>query len=214
MSRLWGNVDDATGYGPVEWPHDEAACLTCRDYAEVMTPSLGRTASGSRYEKWWDNSETLEVVQAFPNRFRAIMEHHRLLERSRPRRGVHPRDPREARAKTPEHEVARSVSPSPGPARSAQAASQRVAASSIARIQPEDVAALLESLGLTKGEAAVKLGVSVSRINEIIGTAHPGAWLPAARWSDVQEALRGRSKAASGRLRPSQDATKTEGERD
>lgn len=61
----------------------------------------------------------------------------------------------------------------------------------IERIPPDAVASLLSELGLSKQQAAEKLGVSVSRVNELVGTARPRSWLNAARWPEVQEALRG-----------------------
>lgn len=60
----------------------------------------------------------------------------------------------------------------------------------IDRIPPEQVQALLDAQGLTKTEAAEKLGVSVSRINELVGTKRPGSHLNADRWDEVQATLR------------------------
>lgn len=61
----------------------------------------------------------------------------------------------------------------------------------IVRIAPAEVSGLLQELGLTKQEAAAKLGVSVSRVNELVTDARPGSWLNADRWDQVQAVLRG-----------------------
>lgn len=65
------------------------------------------------------------------------------------------------------------------------------AASNIDRIQPEAVQALLDDLGLSKEQAAEKLGVSVSRVRELTTHARPKSWLNAERWDQVQEVLGG-----------------------
>ncbi len=52
-------------------------------------------------------------------------------------------------------------------ARVTQSAPKPKAAGTIVRVSPAEVAGLLAELGLTKPEAAAKLGVSVSRINEL-----------------------------------------------
>ena len=61
----------------------------------------------------------------------------------------------------------------------------------IVRIPPETVASLLAELHLTKEQAAAKLGVSASRVAELVGHQRPKSWLNAARWNEVQEVLRG-----------------------
>ena len=61
----------------------------------------------------------------------------------------------------------------------------------IARVQPEQVVALLEELNLSKADAAARLGVSPSRINELVTNTRPNSWLNASRWEEVQAALRG-----------------------
>lgn len=61
----------------------------------------------------------------------------------------------------------------------------------IERIAPEVVAALLDELGLSKADAAQRLGVSTSRIHEITTHVRPKSWLNADRWESVQAALRG-----------------------
>lgn len=75
-------------------------------------------------------------------------------------------------------------------ARATQSAAKARAAGSIVRVPPAEVAGLIESLGLTKPEAAAKLGVSVSRVNELTTDTRPKSWLNADRWESVQEALR------------------------
>lgn len=61
--------------------------------------------------------------------------------------------------------------------------------SRIARVEPELVQELLDGLGIDHREAAVRLGVSVSRINELTTHTRPGSWLNEARWADVKEKL-------------------------
>ena len=61
----------------------------------------------------------------------------------------------------------------------------------ISRVQPEVFQAFLDELGLSKADAAARLGVSQSRIGELVGHHRPGSWLNAERWPAVQEALRG-----------------------
>jgi site-specific DNA-cytosine methylase len=75
-------------------------------------------------------------------------------------------------------------------ARASQTATKPKVAGTIARIPPTEVAALLETLGLTKQEAASKLGVSIARVNELTTNTRPGSWLNAERWDQVQVALR------------------------
>lgn len=60
----------------------------------------------------------------------------------------------------------------------------------IQRIRPERVARLLEEAGIDKAEAARRLGVSVSRVNELTTHTRPKSWLNAARWAEVQEMIR------------------------
>ena len=60
----------------------------------------------------------------------------------------------------------------------------------IQRIAPEAVQAVLDDLGLSKADAAEKLGVSTSRINEMTGHTRPGSHLNADRWESVQATLR------------------------
>jgi hypothetical protein len=79
----------------------------------------------------------------------------------------------------------------PRVARTTQSATKPKSVGSIVRVQPEVVASLLEELGMTKLEAAAKLGVSGSRINELTTHTRPGSWLNEDRWESVQTALRG-----------------------
>lgn len=59
------------------------------------------------------------------------------------------------------------------------------------RVNPEVVAAVLAELGMSKPEAAAKLGVSTSRIYEIAeGHSRPGSWLAEGRWPDIEARLR------------------------
>lgn len=81
--------------------------------------------------------------------------------------------------------------PAPAPARTTQSAPKQKDASTIVRIQPDVVRTLLDSLGLSDKQAAEKLGVSVWRIAELTTDRRPGSWLNAARWEEVQAALRG-----------------------
>ena len=94
-------------------------------------------------------------------------------------------------ANAPKPRVARKTSrvPASASARSTQRAS-KPAPASIVRVPPEEVQAVLDELGLTKPEAAAKLGVSPSRINELTTHTRPGSWLNAERWDTVQQALR------------------------
>lgn len=78
----------------------------------------------------------------------------------------------------------------PRAARATQAAA-KLKPAGIVRIPPEDVLRVISSLGLTKQEAAAKLGISVSRINELTSDTRPGSWLNSDRWATVQETLRG-----------------------
>ncbi len=75
-------------------------------------------------------------------------------------------------------------------ARASQTTTKPKSVGSIVRVAPTEVAALLTELGLTKQDAAAKLGVSVSRINELTTDTRPGSWLNSERWDSVQEALR------------------------
>lgn len=61
--------------------------------------------------------------------------------------------------------------------------------SRIVRVEPELVQAMLDELGIDRREAASRLGVSVSRINELTTHTRPGSWLNEARWEDVKEKL-------------------------
>ncbi len=65
------------------------------------------------------------------------------------------------------------------------------AAAPITRVPPENVVALLAQAGIDKAEAAKRLGVSGSRINELTGHTRPGSWLNVARWNEVKEAILG-----------------------
>ena len=60
----------------------------------------------------------------------------------------------------------------------------------IERIPPERVAALIQEVGIDKKEAARRLGVSVSRVNELTTHTRPKSWLNAARWAETKEAIR------------------------
>lgn len=62
---------------------------------------------------------------------------------------------------------------------------------SIQRIAPEVVLAFIEEVGIDKKEAARRMGVSYSRINELTTHTRPKSWLNSERWADVQEVLRG-----------------------
>lgn len=90
----------------------------------------------------------------------------------------------------PKPGAARTSKPKPGTTRRAQSATARRGASTIERVAPEVVQAFLDELGLTKQQAAEKLGVSVSRIGELVGNHRPNSHLNADRWESVQEALR------------------------
>lgn len=63
------------------------------------------------------------------------------------------------------------------------------ASGTIERVAPEVVAGFISGLGIDKKEAARRLGVSYSRINELTTHTRPKSWLNAARWPEVQEAL-------------------------
>jgi site-specific DNA-cytosine methylase len=60
----------------------------------------------------------------------------------------------------------------------------------IRRVPPEDVMSYIESLGIDKKEAARRLGVSYSRVNELTGHSRPKSWLNVDRWDDVKEKLK------------------------
>jgi hypothetical protein len=68
-------------------------------------------------------------------------------------------------------------------------------AAPIERVAPSVVAALLDELELTRAEAADALGVSRSRIAELVTDRKPGSWLNAARWDETQETLRSYAEA-------------------
>jgi site-specific DNA-cytosine methylase len=74
---------------------------------------------------------------------------------------------------------------------SAQPPARPASGGTIQRVPPGDVAALLEACSLTRAEAAVKLGVSVSRIVELTTDTRPKSWLNVDRWEAVQAILRG-----------------------
>jgi hypothetical protein len=78
----------------------------------------------------------------------------------------------------------------PGPAKTDLAAGNG-RAGGIVRIAPERVAAVMSAAGIDKKEAARRLGVSVSRVNELTTHTRPKSWLNADRWDDVKEKLRG-----------------------
>lgn len=69
----------------------------------------------------------------------------------------------------------------------------------IERVPPAEVQAVLDELGIDKKEAAVRLGVSPSRINEITGTHRPGSWLNRDRWPAVETTLRAAGTSQGGR---------------
>lgn len=96
-----------------------------------------------------------------------------------------------ARAKTIQPARSAPTPVTPEPAKTTRRAAPVQSGTGIVCIQPEVVAVLLESLSLTKAEAAAKLGVSVSRINELTTHTRPKSWLNAERWEDVQVVLRG-----------------------
>jgi predicted DNA-binding protein (UPF0251 family) len=87
--------------------------------------------------------------------------------------------------------VARKTSrrPASRSARATQRATKPVPAS-IVRVPPEEVQAIIDELGLTKPEAAAKLGISGARINELTTHTRPGSWLNAERLDWLQQALR------------------------
>lgn len=64
-----------------------------------------------------------------------------------------------------------------------------VARVGIERVAPEDVLQFIEGLGIDKKEAARRLGVSYSRINELTTHTRPKSWLNADRWDEVKETL-------------------------
>jgi hypothetical protein len=78
-----------------------------------------------------------------------------------------------------------------GPRRARTPSGTGATGSGIVRIEPERVAQVIAQAGLDKKAAAERLGVSVSRVNELTSHARPGSWLNAERWDDVQEKLRG-----------------------
>lgn len=80
--------------------------------------------------------------------------------------------------------------PAPRPAKTALAAPEPTAGG-IVRVAPERVVGLLEEIGIDKKEAARRLGVSPSRINELTTHTRPRSWLNEERWGAVQEMLRG-----------------------
>jgi len=61
---------------------------------------------------------------------------------------------------------------------------------SIERISPDRVTALLKELRMSRTQAALALGVSVSRVVELTTTRRPRAWLNAERWGEVEQTLR------------------------
>ena len=66
---------------------------------------------------------------------------------------------------------------------------ERVARVGIERVAPEDVLQFIEGLGIDKKEAARRMGVSYSRINELTTHTRPKSWLNAERWDEVKEIL-------------------------
>jgi site-specific DNA-cytosine methylase len=91
----------------------------------------------------------------------------------------------------PEQEPAARAKVAPGAPRTSQSRELRAAGGPIARVPAAEVAALLSEIGMTKGRAAEILGVSVSRVNELVTGSRPGSLLNAARWGEVQQSLRG-----------------------
>jgi len=63
------------------------------------------------------------------------------------------------------------------------------AGSTITRIPPEEVQALLDQLGLNREQAAAALGCSKSRIAEMTSHTRPGSWVNSAKWPDLVEKL-------------------------
>jgi plasmid maintenance system antidote protein VapI len=47
----------------------------------------------------------------------------------------------------------------------------------------------MAKVGVDKKEAARRLGVSVSRVHELVGTSRPNSWLAASRWEDAKACL-------------------------
>lgn len=85
------------------------------------------------------------------------------------------------------------VEDSPTPSRAlgeARPRAERVVATPIERVAPSVVSALIDQLGLSRGEAAEALSCSRSRVAEMTTESKPGSWLNAARWPDVQAKLR------------------------
>lgn len=78
----------------------------------------------------------------------------------------------------------------PRTAGEARAPRERVVTGPIERVAPSVVLALLEELALSRGEAADALGVSRSRIAELVTDRKPGSWLNAERWDETQGKLR------------------------
>lgn len=78
----------------------------------------------------------------------------------------------------------------PRTAGEATKAKSRLVAEPIVRIAPEVFSQAVADLGLTAQDAADAMGVSRSRIAELVGQHRPKSWLNAARWADVQGQLR------------------------
>lgn len=80
------------------------------------------------------------------------------------------------------------VAPPQSGARAAQAG-QKAPAAGIVRIGPDEFSRFLEAHGITKAQAAERLGVSGSRIHELTTNIRPKSWLNSARWEEVQARL-------------------------
>lgn len=123
----------------------------------------------ARPTEWWQRDDELRIFV--------------------PRTGV------KSKGKTAGPEPAdRGSTPRPGatppPSGTTRTAGPRSGVGPIVRISPEVMASLLSELGLSKEQAAAKLGVSASRVSELVGHQRPKSWLNAARWDEVQAALR------------------------
>jgi site-specific DNA-cytosine methylase len=66
----------------------------------------------------------------------------------------------------------------------------------IERITPDRVNALLKELRMSRTQAALALGCSVSRVVELTTTRRPRAWLNAERWGEVEQTLRAHATPA------------------
>lgn len=86
-TRPWGDDDDASEYVslPAEWPHDETNCLACGTYDLARDiEGLQRKYPLSKYpDRYVPGLTTRELAVAYPNKFKATLEHRRRVARSR-----------------------------------------------------------------------------------------------------------------------------------